>query len=272
MPVDGDVVYVVHERLGQRRGQGPIAQAESPAAGLEVNDDLAIGERSAHRGFDLIADHLAFDNRLTRRHGDNRFGEVMTAGLTDPESPQLDRVTELFDGGVGESLRFGGRGVHQHLSVFVDQSGRGSKDDPGHDQRGDRVALMNACSDGDEADEHRDRAGHIAGEVKRVRAQGSRPVLRGPAKRDQHAADVNAESDADDSKHVPVGLKRLPAARQAPNRRDDHDDPAAREDRRLAERAEILRSSVAVRMVAIRRSAAEADGDERQHRCHDIAA
>ena len=196
----------------------------------------------------------------------------MATGLTDPESPQLDCVTELFDGGVCEGLRFGGRGVHQDLCVFVDETGRGGEDDPCDDERGDCVALMKACSDGDEADEHRDRPGHIASEVKRVRAQRSRPVLRSPAKRDHHATDVNAERNADDGEHVPVGLERLAAARQAPNRRDDHDDPAAGEDRCLAERAEVLRSSMAVRMVAIRRSAPETDSDERQHRCHDVAA
>ena len=42
--VDGDVVYIAHERLGERGGQGPVAQAQPLAARLEVNDDLAVGK------------------------------------------------------------------------------------------------------------------------------------------------------------------------------------------------------------------------------------
>ena len=92
--VDGDVVHVADERLGERGGQGAVAQAEALAARLEVDDDVAVGKRPAHRRLDLVADLLALDGRLARRDRDDGIGEVLAARLPDPQPAQLDVIAQ----------------------------------------------------------------------------------------------------------------------------------------------------------------------------------
>ena len=154
MAVDGDVVHVANERLGERGGQGAVAQAEAFAARLEVHSDLAIGKRPAHRRFDRFADLLPLDGRLSGWDPDDRVGEVVAARLSNAQPPELDSVTQIGDRLVCARVRFGWRGVHQHARVLEDQASRRGEDQHGDDQRGDRVALMKAGADGDQAHEH----------------------------------------------------------------------------------------------------------------------
>ena len=95
---------------------------------------------------------------------------------------------------------------------------------------------MKAGTDGDQAGENGQRAGHVTGEMESIGAQRGGLVSGRAAQRDEHAADVDRQRDADDGEHVPVRLKRRSAAAQPSDRRDDHDDPAAEQDRGLAER------------------------------------
>ena len=157
-----------------------------------------------------------------------------------------------------------GRAVHQHARVLEDQPRRRREDDARDDERRHRVALLEARVDQEEAGQHRQRPGHVAREVEGVRAQGGGAVPARGAQRDRHARDVDEQRDADDGVHVPVGLERLAAAREAADRLDEDDDPAAGEDGRLAERRQVLRAPVPVGVRAVGGARAEAQREQRE--------
>ena len=67
------------------------------------------------------------------------------------------------------------------------------------------------------------------------------------------------------------GVERVVPLASCPMASIDDEDAAAGEDRRLAQRAEVLRAPVPVGMVGVRWAAAEADGEEGQDRRDDVA-
>ena len=89
----------------------------------------------------------------------------------------------------------------------------------------------------------------------------------GAAERDDHAADVDGEGDADHGEDVPARVEAAVAAAAEPADRLDHDEGAtAGEDRRLAERREVLGAPVPVGVLAVGRLAAEADREQGEDR------
>ena len=224
--VDGDVVHVANERFGERGGQGAVAQAEALASRLEVHDNLAVWQRPAHCRFDLLADLLPLNGRLSRRDRDDGIGEILAARLANAQPAKVDVIAQVGNRGVCAGVRFGWGGVHQHARVLEDQASRRGEDDRGDEQRGDRIALVKAGADRDQPGEHRHGAGHIAGEVKRVRSQRRRLVPGRTPQGNQHTADINSEGDRDHREHVPVRFERLAATGQPADRRHDHDDAA----------------------------------------------
>jgi hypothetical protein len=205
--VDGDVVRLPDEWLGERDGQRAVAQIKALAPRLEMYRDVGVRQRVAHCGLDGIGGAVALDDGLPRGHAHDGIGEVVPAGLAQPQPTQLDVVAEALDGGRGARLGIGGCGVHQDARVLVDQPPRGREHEARDHERGDRVALLKAAGDGDHSAEHGDRAGHVAREVQRVGAQRGRLVPAGRPHRDDDARDVDEQRDADDREDVPASLE-----------------------------------------------------------------
>ena len=103
------------------------------------------------------------------------------------------------------------------------------------------------------------------------RSAGAAVAARG-AQRDDRAAQVDAERDADDRELYQwiVGGRRR--RDQVPDRLDDDDGAAREQDRRLAERAEVLRAAVPVGVPGVGRAPAEPHREERQHGGDHVAA
>ncbi len=194
--VDRDVVGFAHRRLGEGDREGAGAQVEALAQRLDVDDDVGVRERPADRGLDPVGDPVAGDQRLVGGGADRRVGEVVAAGLAQAQLAQLDVVAEVPDRRFGLRLRLQRRRVHEDQRVLVDQARGGGEDDRGDDQRGDRVALLEAERDGGDAAEDGDRARHVAGEVEGVGAQRRGLVLLRAAEADRDAAEVDHEGDA----------------------------------------------------------------------------
>ncbi len=169
--------------------------------------------------------------------------------------------------------RLGGRAVHQHVGVLADQAHGGGADDQRDEQRGDRVALVEAGVDEQQADEHGERAGHVAGEVKGVRAQrGAREAAR-DAQRDERAAEIDERarrrSRRTGTSGCPGGAR---VAREVPDRFDGDEQPPASRIAASPSAPEVLGAAVAVGVLGVGRAPAEAHGEERQHGGDDVAA
>src|SRR3954447_24078349 len=139
--------------------------------------DVGVRQRVAHRGLDGIGGAVALDDGLPG-HAHDGIGEVVPAGLAQPQPTQLDVVAEALDGGRGARLGIGGCGVHQHARVLVDQPPRGREDEARDHERGDRVALLKAAGDGDHSAEHGDRAGHVAAKCNALERSAADLYLR----------------------------------------------------------------------------------------------
>ena len=141
--VDRDVVGLAHERLGERGGERAVAQVEAVVARLEVHDARR-SPGSASRTAASIASAVPWPSTIAwpGRDGDHGVGEVVPAGLAQAQAAQLDALAEAVDRLLGAGLGVGGRGVHQHARVLVDEPAGGGEDDAGDDQGGDRVARL----------------------------------------------------------------------------------------------------------------------------------
>ena len=92
-------------------------------------------------------------------------------------------------------------------------------------------------------------------------------------RRDGDAAEVDDEGDADHREDVPARVEAgVAAAAEAVDRLDHDEGATAGEDRRLAERREVLGAPVPVGVLAVGRLAAEADREQREDRRDDVAA
>ncbi len=209
---DRDVVRLADGRLAERDRQDAVAEREPAATGLDVDDDVAVGQRVLDGLLDLVGGGVAFDDRSAGWDRHDHVGEIASGRFAQPQPLQLDLRAESDDRFPRDRLSARGGGVHQHLGVLQDQPARRREDDHRHDQRGDRVAVGKAGTDEDQTDEHSDRAGHVTGEMKRVRPQRRRVIPpRAPAQ-EHRPADVDHDRDADDREHVPLGVQRLAAA------------------------------------------------------------
>src|SRR5437764_5147959 len=100
---------------------------------LEVNDDLAIGERTMNGRFDLVRDAFSLHHGLPGRDGYDRVGKIVTTGLSDAQAAQLDAIADVADSSVSAGMSLGWRGLHQDSRVLENQTGCRREDDPGNE-------------------------------------------------------------------------------------------------------------------------------------------
>ena len=154
-------------------------------------------------------------DRRARRHRDDGVGERPPRRLAQAQPLELDRRLDAGDRGAGRRLLVGGCLVHEHVDVAPDQPRRRHEHERGDEERGDRVAAGIAGRGGDQPREHGERAGEVAAEVECVRAERLAAVAPRRPERDDGAAEIDREHDADDAKTHQVGstsLSILPSA------------------------------------------------------------
>ena len=169
---DRDVVRLLHERLRQRDREHPVAQVEAaPRAARRARPRRCPAARARprprsgrRRGGPRRPPGPAARSPRRRRSSvpPTRAGAGGSSSMSSPSA--VDRA-------LGRRARLRRRAVHQHVRVLRDQPHRGAQDDRRDHQRRHRVAVVRSPRDGEQPDEHRERARHVAGEVQRVRAQ-----------------------------------------------------------------------------------------------------
>ena len=166
-----------------------------------------------------------------------------------------------------------GSAVHQDVGVLGDQPRRGREDDRRHDQGGDRVALGESRR-GRRAGRRAPRASPPCRRRSETRSSaalrcrsGGRPRAR------RRAAEIHDQRDRDHRELVPADFAGAAApSMQVADRLDAHQQAAGEQDRRLAQRAEVLGAAVAVGVLAVGRPPAQAHGEEREHRGDHVPA
>ena len=205
------------------------------------------------------------------RDGHHGVGEEAAGRLTDAQPLQLHSGGDGTDRALGAILSLGRRAVHQHAGVLSDQADGRREDDAGHDQRRERVTRLPAGADEQQPDQHGERAGHVAREVVRVRAQRRRAVALRGARRHHHAAGVDHECDGDHHERGRVAAVRIASTGEPAHGLAHHHNSAGGEDGRLRQRGEVLDASVAVGVVVVGGPRAQPDCQKGEHGGDHIA-
>src|SRR5450759_28314 len=125
---DRDVVRFLYQRLGQRDSQNAVAEIQPAATWLNMNDDIAAGQRVLNGGLNEAGGLVTLDDRLSRRHGDDNISEVAPGRLTQAQPPELDIWFQGDDSSFGWFGGLRGGAVHQHVGVLRNQPPRGDED------------------------------------------------------------------------------------------------------------------------------------------------
>ena len=202
-----EVVHLADARHGERRGVRALAHRRVLDR-LDVHDDVRVRQRALDRGLDGVRGGVALADGRARGDADHDVGELAAARLAHAEPAHLDRRAQLADRRERGRLGLRGRAIHQHVDVRLDQPRGGEQHEHADEERGDRVAVLVAVVREDEPDEHRERAEQVAAEVQRVRRERRALVApRGPP-RDDRAAEVDRDHDAEDGERVPRHVHR----------------------------------------------------------------
>ena len=188
----------------ERDREDAVAQVEAPSARLDVHDDVAPRQRALERALDQIGGLMALDDGLPGRHADDHVGEVAPGGLSQAQPVELDVRPQRGDRALGDRSRLDRRTVHQHVRVGGDQAHGGHEDDHRHEQRRERVAVVEAGLCREQAREHQQRAGHVGREVRGVGAQRGAVLAAAGHQRDGHARGFQDQRGADRDELVPV--------------------------------------------------------------------
>ncbi len=240
---------------------------------LDVDDDVAAGQRVVQSVLDAVGRGVTLADGRAGRNRDDDVGELPRTGLAHAQSPECDRGLDPRDRRARRLFGAGRNAVHQHVDVALHQPRRCEQDERGDEERRGRVRARIAGAHEQQPKQHGPGAGEIAGEVQRVRGQGGAAIALRRPPRDDRAAEVDDDHDADNCERVPGCLHRGAAAADEVRDRTPRDEAAGGEqDRPLGERAEMLGLAVAVLVRDVGRPHRHADGEERQQRRDQVGA
>ena len=207
------------------------------------------------------------------RHADHDVRELASARFAHPQPLEVDHRADARDRGARRRLRLDRDAVHQHVDVRAHQARGGGEHERGDEQRRDRVGVVVAGANEQQADEHGGRAEQVAEEVERVRLERRAVELARGAPGDDRAARVDHDHDADDDERVPGGVDlNVRRSREALDGAEGDEDAHEHEDRCFRERGEVLRLAVPVLVPFVGRPRGDADGEEREQRRDEIRA
>ena len=274
--VDSDEAKVVHladARHGERRRVHALAQGGLALGGLDVDDDVALGQRAMQSFFDRVRRGVPLTDGRVRRDADDDVREMAPACLAHPQSAELNGGPHPGDRSARRSLGIDRHAVHQNVDVAPHQSCRGREDEDRDEERRERVAFGPPRPGEHQPEEHRSGSCEVAAEVHGVGSEGrtSEPARR--TQRDDRPAQVDGDHDCDDHERVPDRVNgRIGGA-------DEHGESSIRdveadehEQRRLPERGEMLGLAVSVGVRGVGRATGDADGEERQQRGDEVGS
>ena len=268
---DAEIVDLAHLRDVHRGRKRAVPERRLVGAWLDVDDDIAAGERVFELCLDQIRDRVALTDGRSGRNGDHDVGERATGGLAEAKPGERDRRLDRRNRGACRRLGLRGRPVHQHVDVPPDQAAGGEEDENGNEERRDRVAAWIAGRGSDEAGEDGERSREVAAEMNRVRAQCLAAVATGGAERDDGAGEIDREHDRHYDEQPPRGVDRVARRPCEPCDGERCDgDADERQHGRLRQRSEVLRLPVPVLVPFVGRPAGDADREEREQRRDEI--
>ena len=139
-----EVVDLAHVGDAERGRERPLADAPLIAAGLDVDDDVDVGQPLVQRRLHAIGGGVPLAHGGARRDPDHDIREVAAARLADPEPPQLDGRVETGDRAPGLVLRVERRAVHEDAHVPAEQADSRDDHQGGDEERGEGVAGREA--------------------------------------------------------------------------------------------------------------------------------
>ena len=160
-----------------------------------------------------------------------------------------------------------GRAVHERVDVGAREPHGAEHDEAGDEERGDGVGARMAERRQPEPDHDRERAREVGGEVHRVGAQRRAAHAARDARRRRRPRGVDHEHEAEHRGRRTRSRAPRPRRRRGAGSADTAIHAGREhEDRGLAQRREVLRLAVPVRMLVIGRPVGDADGVQREQR------
>ena len=135
------VVDLAHVRDGERRRESALADSAVASARLDVDDDVDSRERLVERVLDAVGGGVPLADRRTGRDADDDVGEVLSPGAPKPQ-PCAARRGGSSPAIACRAIRASSSGERSmSTSTFrLSQTHRSDHDEPGHEERRDRVA------------------------------------------------------------------------------------------------------------------------------------
>ena len=264
-----DLAHLRHVERGYLRTLADLGLARRFR--LDVDDDVRLGERPSNRILDGVCGGVPLRDSRVGRDADDDVDEVPPGRLAEPQAVKpnprhvhANRPARRL-GCVRRSA------IHEDVDVAADEpAGRGHHED-GDEQRSDGVTLRPTERGRRQPAEDGERPGEVAAEVERVREQRCARVAPGRPQRDHRARQIDRDDGEHDGERPPRRIHlRLDLTGEPQHREQRHAERHDHEHRRLGERREMLRLPVPVRMAGIRRTAGDADGEERQQRRDEV--
>ena len=147
----GQVVDLADARDRHRGLAHALAQRRLGPGRLDVDDDVASGQRGVDGRLDAVRDGVALADRSAGRDADHDIGERAPGRLPQAQAPHLDGRVERGDRGPRRTHGIGRRAVHQHVDVAPDQPHRRRDHEERDEERGHRVARGPAAADREQA-------------------------------------------------------------------------------------------------------------------------
>ena len=259
------------DTLGGR--ENALAQRRLVLLRLDVDDHVALRQRTVHGFLDCVRGRMPLPHRRTRGHPDDHVRELLAARLAHAQPAQLYSRLERGDRGEGRLLGLRWHAVHQDVHVQAHQPPGGDEDEAGHEERRGRVGPVVAGPRGEESKQHRCRPGEVAGEVEGVRLQGGAAVALARAIGNGGSDRIHDHHEDDHEEGVPARVDltvRLPEQPQECLPRDC--EAREHEDRRLGQGGQVLGLAVTVGVPQVGRPHRDADGHEGQQRGDQVGA
>ena len=174
-PVDVDqldVVDLAHALDALRCGPHPFHQRSG--AGLDVDDGIDARQDAIQRLLDPVGHGVGLGEGGAGGHRDDDVGPMVPGGAAQAQPADLE-IAEGLDRGARRAHVVGRGPIQQDVGVLA-QAARpeATSTSTATTQRGDGIPGRVAGADGQQPDQHRQRAGHVAGEVHRARRRGRR--------------------------------------------------------------------------------------------------
>ena len=142
-------------RHALRGGERPFPQRSLVFLRLDVDDDVAFGQRPMHGRLDRVGGCMTLTDRGAGRDPDDDVRKLPCARLAHSQAPKLHRWLEGPDRPRGNHRGLGRNPVHEDVHVAAHQPGGGRQHEQGHEERSSGVGFLPTRANGEQTAEKR---------------------------------------------------------------------------------------------------------------------